>query len=195
MTGTRGRPRSEDARRAILRVALELCERDGYQDLTIKAIADAAGVGRQTVYRWWPDKAAVLMEALAGLAEQDPALRVHAESAAVLAEIEALLTATYELTRRLTGQALVGLMADAQRDPELSKRLQETVIGPRRAVLRTLLRRGVDNGEFAETVPLDLVVDFAFGAMWYRLLSRHAPVDGGLAREVAAAVAAMLGRG
>ncbi|MBF6073109.1 TetR/AcrR family transcriptional regulator [Nocardia beijingensis] len=193
MTGTRGRPRSEETRRAILRAALELCERDGYQDLTIKAIADAAGAGRQTVYRWWPDKASVLMEALAGLAE-DPALRVPAESTDVLAAVEGLLTVTYELTRKLTGQALVGLMADAQRDPALSERLQSTVIGPRRAALRTLLRRGVDSGEFAGAVPLDLVVDFAFGAMWYRLLSRHAPVDGALAREVTAGIAAMLGR-
>lgn len=193
MTGTRGRPRSEETRRAILRAALELCERDGYQDLTIKAIADAAGAGRQTVYRWWPDKASVLMEALAGLAE-DPALRVPAESTDVLAEVEGLLTVTYELTRKLTGQALVGLMADAQRDPALSERLQSTVIGPRRAALRTLLRRGVDSGQFAGAVPLDLVVDFAFGAMWYRLLSRHAPVDGALAREVTAGIAAMLGR-
>lgn len=193
MTGTRGRPRSEETRRAILRAALELCERDGYQDLTIKAIADAAGAGRQTVYRWWPDKASVLMEALAGLAE-DPALRVPAESTHVLAEVEGLLTVTYELTRKLTGQALVGLMADAQRDPALSERLQSTVIGPRRAALRTLLRRGVDSGEFAGAVPLDLVVDFAFGAMWYRLLSRHAAVDGALAREVTAGIAAMLGR-
>jgi AcrR family transcriptional regulator len=195
MTGTRGRPRSEDTRRAILRAALELCARDGYQDLTIKAIADAAGAGRQTVYRWWPDKASVLMEALVGLAEENPALLVRAESADVLGEVESLLTATYELARELTGQALVGLMADAQRDPVLSKRLQEAVIGPRRATLRTLLRRGVDNGEFTEVVPLDLVVDFAFGAMWYRLLSRHAPVDGALAREVAVGIAAMLGRG
>lgn len=194
MTGTRGRPRSQETRRAILRAALELCERDGYQDLTIKAIADAAGAGRQTVYRWWPDKAAVLMEALAGLAEEDPALRVRAESADALAEVEGLLTATYELTRKLTGQALVGLMADAQRDPALSERLQSAVIGPRRAALRTLLRRGVDSGEFTGAVPLDLVVDFAFGAMWYRLLSRHAPVDGALAREVAAGIAAMLER-
>ncbi|MEU6829464.1 TetR/AcrR family transcriptional regulator [Nocardia beijingensis] len=194
MTGTRGRPRSEETRRAILRAALELCERDGYQDLTIKAIADAAGAGRQTVYRWWPDKASVLMEALAGLAEEDPALRVRAESTDVLAEVEGLLTVTYELTRKLTGQALVGLMADAQRDPALSERLQSAVIGPRRAALRTLLRRGVDSGEFAGAVPLDLVVDFAFGAMWYRLLSRHAPVDSALAREVAAGIAAMLGR-
>jgi AcrR family transcriptional regulator len=194
MTGTRGRPRSEDTRRAILRAALELCARDGYQDLTIKAIADAAGAGRQTVYRWWPDKASVLMEALVGLAEENMALLGRAESADVLAEVESLLTATYELARELTGQALIGLMADAQRDPVLSKRLQETVIGPRRATLRTLLRRGVDNGEFTEVVPLDLVVDFAFGAMWYRLLSRHAPVDGALAREVTVGIAATLGR-
>ncbi|MEU6184631.1 TetR/AcrR family transcriptional regulator [Nocardia sp. NPDC047038] len=193
MTGTRGRPRSEETRRAILRAALELCERDGYQDLTIKAIADAAGAGRQTVYRWWPDKAAVLMEALAGLVEENPALRVRAESADVLAEVEGLLTATYELTRELTGQALVGLMADAQRDPALSERLQDAVIGPRREVLRTLLRRGVDSGRFTGAVSLDLVVDFAFGVMWYRLLGRHAPVDGALAKEVAAGIAAMLG--
>ncbi|WP_040781019.1 TetR/AcrR family transcriptional regulator [Nocardia pneumoniae] len=192
MTGTRGRPRSADARRAILRAALELCERDGYQDLTIKAIADAAGAGRQTVYRWWPDKASVLMEALAGLAEEDPALRVRDGSADVLADVEGLLAATYELTHKLTGQALVGLMADAQRDPALSKRLQGIVIGPRRAALRGLLQKGVHSGEFAEAVSLDLVVDFAFGVMWYRMLSHHAPVDAALAREVTEGVAAML---
>ncbi|WP_406281001.1 TetR/AcrR family transcriptional regulator [Nocardia sp. NBC_00881] len=192
MTGIRGRPRSEDARRAILRAALELCERDGYQELTIKAIADAAGAGRQTVYRWWPDKASVLMEALVGLADEHAALVVRDDSAGVLADVERLLETTYELARKVTGQALVGLMADAQRDPALSKRLQDTVIGPRRAALRALLQQGVDAGELAEAVSLDLVVDFAFGAMWYRLLSRHAPVGAALAGEVAAGIAAML---
>ncbi|MBF6466839.1 TetR/AcrR family transcriptional regulator C-terminal ligand-binding domain-containing protein [Nocardia beijingensis] len=87
------------------------------------------------------------------------------------------------------------MRADAQRDPELSKRSQDIVIRPCRAVLRTLLRRSVDNGEFAATVPLDLVVDFAFRAVRYRLLSRHAPLDGALVRDVAAAIAAMHGRG
>ncbi|MEU7766946.1 TetR/AcrR family transcriptional regulator [Nocardia sp. NPDC049190] len=194
MTGTRGRPRSAEARRAILRVALELCERDGYQDLTIKAIADAAGVGRQTVYRWWPDKASVLMEALTDLAAEHAALQVSADSAQILADIERLLTATYEFARVVTGEALIGLMADAQRDSALSKRLQDTVIGPRRAALRSMLRQGVEAGDLVETVSLDLVVDFAFGVMWYRLLSRHAPVGAALAGEVAAGIAAMLGR-
>jgi AcrR family transcriptional regulator len=193
MTGLRGRPRSADARRAILHTALELCERDGYQDLTIKAIADGAGVGRQTVYRWWPDKASILLEALTDLVDEYPALQVAQASTAVLADVERLLDVTYELARKVTGQALVGLMADAQRDRELSNRLQETVIGPRRAALRALLQRGVDAGELVAVVPLDLVVDFAFGAMWYRLLGHHAPVGAALAREVTVGIAAMLG--
>ncbi|MGW4774314.1 TetR/AcrR family transcriptional regulator [Nocardia sp. NPDC004278] len=192
MTGTRGRPRSEDARRAILHTALELCERDGYQDLTIKAIADGAGVGRQTVYRWWPDKASILIEALIGLADEHAELRVPDETADVLGALELLLTATFELARKVTGQALVGLMADAQRDSNLSNRLQEAVIGPRRAALRALLQRGVDAGTLIEAVPLDLVVDFAFGAMWYRLLSHHAPVNAALAKDVTTGIATML---
>ncbi|NUP26030.1 MAG: TetR/AcrR family transcriptional regulator [Nocardia sp.] len=192
MTGTRGRPRSEDARQSILRTALELCERDGYQDLTIKSIAETAGVGRQTVYRWWPDKASILLESLTDLATRHPALEAPDASEPVLDRIEELLTTTFELARSVTGQALVGLMSDAQRDPALSERLQATVIGPRRTALRTLLRQGVDAGDLAPTIALDLVVDFAFGTMWYRLLSRHAPVDAALAREITAAVAATL---
>ncbi|MFI9509757.1 TetR/AcrR family transcriptional regulator [Nocardia sp. NPDC052566] len=192
MTAPRGRPRSEDARRAILRAALELCARDGYQDLTIKSIADTAGVGRQTVYRWWPDKASVLLEALIDVGNEHRAELAPPASADVLGAVELLLRTTFELARKVTGQALVGLMADAQRDPELSKRLQDTVIGPRRAVLRALLQDGVDAGDLTATVPLDLVVDFAFGAMWYRMLSHHAPVDAALAREVTTAIGAML---
>jgi AcrR family transcriptional regulator len=191
MTGTRGRPRSEDARRAILRTALELCERDGYQDLTIKAIAAGAGVGRQTVYRWWPDKASILIEALVGLADEHSAL-VPDETADVLVALERLLTTTFELAHKVTGQALVGLMADAQRDRDLSNRLQETVIGPRRAALRALLQRGVDAGTLTAAAPLDLVVDFAFGAMWYRLLGQHAPVNAALAKDVTTSIATML---
>ncbi|MFQ6395759.1 TetR/AcrR family transcriptional regulator [Nocardia sp. KC 131] len=191
MTGTRGRPRSEDARRAILHAALELCERGGYQDLTIKAIADAAEVGRQTVYRWWPDKASILMEALVDLGHEHEAVLVPADSTDVLGAVERLLTTTYELARKVTGPALVGLMADAQRDPVLSKRLQDSVIGPRRVALHAVLQRGVDTGELVAAVPLDLVVDFAFGAMWYRLLSHHAPVDATMASAVTEGIAAM----
>jgi AcrR family transcriptional regulator len=191
MTGTRGRPRSEEAKRAILDTALRLCERDGYQQLTIKGIAEAAGVGRQTVYRWWTDKADILMDAMIDLRERALA-KLFRETGDTLRDVETVLEVTFRLNRELTGPALVGLMADAQHDPKLSKRLQEAVIGPRRDALRDILQRGVDAGVLAENVRLPLVVDFAFGTMWYRLLSRHAPIDAALAREITDAIARML---
>lgn len=170
--------------------ALRLCERDGYQQVTIKAIAD---VGRQTVYRWWPDKAQVLLDALIDLRERELSKRVW-ETDDPLRDVRNLLEVTFALTREITGKALVGLLAAAQDDPELSRRLQETVISPRRDALRAVLQRGVGAGVFKESVPLPLVVDFAFGTMWYRMLHGHAPVDAALAGEITDAVALLLAR-
>ena len=188
----RGRPRSETARRAVLDAALQLCQRDGFQGLTIKAIAETAGVGRQTVYRWWPTMEAVLLDALrdVGLRESR---RLTPDSGDTLLDVENLLATTFALTQQLTGKAIVGLMAEAQHDPGLSARLQGTVIGPRRQALREILARGVERGDLSDAeVPLDLAVDFAFGTMWYRLLSRHAPVDADLAGQLTAALRRML---
>jgi AcrR family transcriptional regulator len=176
----------------VLDAALELCQRDGFQGLTIKAIAETAGVGRQTVYRWWPTKEAVLLDALrdVGLRESR---RLTPDSGNTLLDVESLLTTTFALTQQLTGKAIVGLMAEAQHDPGLSARLQGTVIGPRRQALREILARGVERGDLSDTeVPLNLAVDFAFGTMWYRLLSRHAPVDADLAGQLTAALRKML---
>lgn len=190
-TPVRGRPRSETARRAVLDAALQLCQDGGYQALTMKGIAETAGVGRQTVYRWWPAKQDVLLDALRDLALVK-AEQLYPDSGDTLRDVRTLLTATFTLANQLTGKALIGLMAEAQHDPELSRRLQSTVIGPRRHALRELLARGVSRGELAGTVGLDLVVDFAFGTMWYRLISHHAPVDGRLAEEITDAVARLL---
>ncbi|NJP47561.1 TetR/AcrR family transcriptional regulator [Actinacidiphila epipremni] len=191
-TPVRGRPRSETARRAVLDAALELCRSSGYQALTMKGIAEKAGVGRQTVYRWWPAKQDVLIDALRDLALLR-AEQLNPETGDTLSDVRMLLDATFSLTTALTGNALVGLMAEAQHDPELSRRLQGTVIGPRRQALRDLLARGVAGGELSDAaMSLDLAVDFAFGTMWYRLISHHAPVDSELAGQITAALAELL---
>ncbi|ADI08089.1 putative transcriptional regulator, TetR family protein [Streptomyces bingchenggensis BCW-1] len=194
MTGTpaRGRPRSEQARRAVLAAALELCHRDGFQPLTIKGIAEAAGVGRQTVYRWWPTKEAVLLEALRDLTERE-APTLLPDTGDPLRDLETFLVGAYTMTARLTGQAVAGLMAEAQRDPELADRLQTGLLAERRRALREVLERAVRQGKLSEhAASLDLAVDLAFGVMWYRLMSRHAPVNAGLAHEVSAALRRLL---
>ncbi|MER6946314.1 TetR/AcrR family transcriptional regulator [Nonomuraea sp. NPDC000554] len=174
-----GRPRSEEARRAILEAALALVERDGYQDVTLKGIAEAAGTGRQTLYRWWQSKAEVLLEAIAELV--GPELQPPPESGDPHADLVAFLEETFGAAHGVAGRVVVGLMADAQADEKFAAELRARLIGPRRQALRTVLARGA----LPADLDLDLAVDVVFGAMWYRLLNRHAEVDEKLAREIA----------
>ena len=165
-----GRPRSESARRAILDAALALAARDGYTAVTIKGIAEAAGVGRQTVYRWWPTRGAVLLEALAAIGA---AHVLPAPTADARADLRAFLDDTFALAaENPVANVLIGLTADAVADPGLSAARRDYIAG-RRALLRTALERCGDTWR----VPVDLVVDMVFGAMWYRLMNEHAPVD------------------
>jgi AcrR family transcriptional regulator len=176
--GMAGRPRSEVARKAILKAALDLCERDGYQNVTLKGIAEAAGTGRQTLYRWWQTKGQVLLEAAADMADHD--LGVPPESGDPRADLATFLTGTFGAAHGVAGRVVVGLMADAQADPAFAADLRAKLIDPRRRALRTVLERGA----LPAGVDPELAVDVVFGVMWYRLLNRHAEVDEALARDI-----------
>jgi AcrR family transcriptional regulator len=184
-----GRPRSEHARSAALAAAVALVERDGYPAVTVKGIAEAAGIGRQTVYRWWPTKADVLLEAVIEIsaehAEPDP-------TGDAVADLRTMLRATFALTGR-AGPVIAGLMAEATHDRAFAERLQERLLARRRAVLRAILAAGQHAGQLGHGIPLDLAVDLVFGTMWYRVLSGHAPVDQHLADQLSTTVSTLLG--
>lgn len=191
VTGNLGRPRSEESRRAILDTTLRLTMRDGYQALTIKAVAQEAGVGRQTIYRWWTTKAALVLEAIRELAERAarPEPTGDAEH-----DLRALLRASFRLAPSV-GSAISGMMAEAQHDPEFAEVLQKGLLAPRRAIVREILAAGQRQGQLGHATDLDLAVDLVWGTMWYRTLSGHAPVDEHLAEELAEAVFRLLGPG
>lgn len=189
-----GRPRSDQARAAILTTALRLAARDGYQPVTILAVAAEAGVGRQTIYRWWPTKAAVLLEAITEyvLPEVSPELTGDARR-----DLRAVLRASFRLNPQV-GSVISGLMAEATHDRAFAADLQEKLLAPRRALLRAILADGRAAGQFGDAdspVDLDLIVDMAWGTMWYRSLSGHAPVDEALADELTDLVLRLLGAG
>lgn len=183
-----GRPRSEQARAAVLAAALHLVARDGYPAVTVKGIAAEAGVGRQTVYRWWPTKADVVLEAVVDLAAR--AASPEASDDAV-DDIHRALRANFAL--RIGQPAISGLMAEATHDREFAVRLQEQLLAPRRRFLRDLLTSGQARGQLGTGTDVDLVVDVVFGVMWYRVLSGHAPVDMALADQLADTVGTLLG--
>ena len=174
-----GRPRSERARRAILDAALATAEAQGYGAVTIKGIAQAANVGRQTVYRWWPNTAYVLLEALFERGEREAA---PVDTGDVAADLRRFLTDSFELAN-VAGTVLLGLVADSAHDTELSAGVRLRLSG-RRDMLAEILRRGQERGQLGDGSPIDVVVDMVFGAMWYRLIGGHGPVDADLAGEL-----------
>jgi AcrR family transcriptional regulator len=190
-TAAVGRPRSEEARRAVLDAAKRLTIRDGYHAVTIKGIAEEAGVGRQTIYRWWTTKAAIVLEAIRGFAEHAarPPLTGDAER-----DLRALLDASFALAETV-GPAISGMMAEAVHDPEFAAVLQGGLLAPRRAIVRDILEAGRRAGQLGDGVGLDLAVDLVWGTMWYRTLSKHAPLDTALADDLTDAVVRLMGRG
>ena len=169
-------------RRAILAAALRLLgeARDGVP--SVEAIAAAAGVGKQTIYRWWASKAAVIVEAMTEYAR----LQVSPpDTGDVARDVEAFLVATFRSGRDpAVAGALRAVMAEAQRDPEATEVLRRYT-AERRAALQAVFERGQLQGELAASADVTLLVDQAFGLIWYRLLVGHAP----LTRTAAAALA------
>ncbi|GLY77506.1 TetR/AcrR family transcriptional regulator [Actinoallomurus iriomotensis] len=180
--GRPGRKRSEESRRAILAAAAELTAEVGYANLTIEGIAARSGAGKQTIYRWWPSKADVLLDALATKAD------VHIpipDEGAYEADLRAFLAATFTLgSRPQVVQLLRALMAEAQINAEFGERFRETFLRQRRAALGVIVERAEARGELPPDLTPDTVVDLVFGMLWYRILAAHRPVDQALIDEL-----------
>jgi AcrR family transcriptional regulator len=169
-----GRRRNAAARDAILDATLELLRTQGAAGVTIDAIAEAAGVGRQTIYRWWPAKGAVVAEAMVrGARGMVPAR----DTGSLAGDLTAFFADSFAGLRDPgTRRALRQLMAAAQTDEHVAAVLADFTT-QRRAALRALLERGRAGGDIAATADLEMLVDLGYGVLWYRLLVGHAALD------------------
>lgn len=176
-----GRPRSEAARRSVLRAALAIVQESGYAALTMEGIARRATVSKQTVYRWWPSKAAVVLEAL----NEGAAAIAPTPNAGDLAEdLRAFLRRSVLGARGRTARLLVALMAEAQLDEAFANSFRSGFLAGRRAVMVEFLERARARGEIEPGVDLELIAELFFGTLWYRLLTASGPVDRTFADEM-----------
>ena len=177
-----GRPRSERAHRAILQAANELLESEGFAAVTVEAIAERAGVSKATIYRWWPNKAAVVMDGFlsivsievpfphTGHARED--IRIHMRRLA-------------EGFSGKIGCTVAALIAEGQSDPELAEALRSRWLSVRRAEAREILELGIECGELREDLDLEVAVDVLYGPIYYRMLVGHAPLESDFADALA----------
>ncbi|MFF7249015.1 TetR/AcrR family transcriptional regulator [Embleya sp. NPDC008237] len=172
----------------MLDAVLALLAGSGGAPVTIDTIARAAGVGKRTIYRWWPSKGAVLLEALTGLAG-DVVSPPEAET--LRADPTSFVTATFRGARaESTASVLRSPVREAARDPHAAD-LVRTFTASRRDALRELLARRPD--ELAPGADLDLIVDQLYGLFWYRLLLDHRPLSDEAAAALAGALAGQAG--
>jgi AcrR family transcriptional regulator len=180
---TARRRRSERAHEAILRATQELLVERGYQALTIEGVAERAGVGKQTIYRWWPSRPALVLEAY--LAGSD-AVPLPAPSRTIREDVRTLLGWLADvLAQPIGGHVVAGLVADLERDPDLAEGFHGDVVPARRRAMLEALERGHDRGEIRADADLAVAVDTLHGAVFYRVLLSGEPVDEAFLERVA----------
>lgn len=166
--------RSERSRTAILDAALDLCRERGYPKTTMEGIAARAGVGKQTIYRWWPSKAAVILEALN---EQVGDVTDFPSTGDLLADLNRQMSGVATLLASAEFAPYTqGLIPAAQTDPDLAKALLEDMVEPRVQACRERLALAQEQGQLRRDVDLDDVVEMIYAPLYYRLLLHTRPL-------------------
>lgn len=165
-----GRPRDEAVRQKILTASLELLEEIGFARITTDAIAERAGASKATIYRWWPNKAAVLIDAFArSIAPELPVPDVPTIEEYVRVQLRQF---SKVLVGR-NGRLRAALIAAAQDDPEVAAAFVSHWVEPRRAISRKSLQRYQDEGQLPQDFDIDLILDAMYGPLHFLLMVRH----------------------
>ncbi|MBV8789120.1 MAG: TetR/AcrR family transcriptional regulator [Mycobacterium sp.] len=183
-TGSR---RNDEAELAILRAAGDLLVAGAGSPISVAAIAQRAGVGKQTIYRWWPSKSAVLLDAMIHRAEQVAPLP---DTGALDSDLRVFLRSTF-VAAAANRNLLLGVLAEALGDAATMDRLA-TFTAARRDELAQILDRARVRGQLPGLEPSGVVTDQAFGLLWYRMVFAHEPLDEQAADDLAAALTAQL---
>ncbi|WP_336204813.1 TetR/AcrR family transcriptional regulator [Nonomuraea sp. LPB2021202275-12-8] len=168
--------RSEASRRAILTAAFELVGEVGYAKLSIEGIAARAGVGKQTIYRWWPSKGAVLFDAMLALSEGQDGADLP-DTGDLEADLKLVLRATAdELNDPRFDQPLRALNIEIMSDPALAELYAERLDRPMKELKKNRLRSAQEAGRLPADLDLDVAVELVWGPMLNRWLHRSGPL-------------------
>ncbi len=181
----RGRPRSIEAEAAILKATLQLLERKPLRKVTADAIARRAGVSKATIYKWWPNKSLVALDAyLEGMTERVLMPNTGSAEEDFTEQLKSVVSFYVSPLGRLFGQ----FIAEGQTDPGFLALFRERFLYARRNAARVMWRRGVDRGEIREDIDSDVVLDLIYGPMIFRLLAGHGSLDDAESEAIVQAV-------
>jgi AcrR family transcriptional regulator len=172
--GKRGPKRDLELRQRILRSALELIGAEGPNHVTVNQIAAHAGVGKQTIYRWWPTKAAVVIDALEdSVAVESP----FADTGSAYRDIRSQMRLVGRSFSSPTGSIIRELLAQSQGDEELAEQFRSRFFAQRRKLAAAAIATGVDRGELRKDLHIPTAIDMLYAPLWLRLMVGHLPLS------------------
>lgn len=188
---SRGRPRSQPARQAIVAAATDLLLARGLSEVSMDAIAERAGVSKATIYRWWPTKETLALDALY---EQltEPAAEPP-DTGSLREDLRALARGWMErASAGPYGRVIGALVTEAATDPTFRELYRERYVEPRRAQARMVFSRAMARGDIAIGTDIEAAIDVLYGPLYHRLLHGHAPLTTAFTDYVVDVVAAGL---
>jgi AcrR family transcriptional regulator len=171
--GRPGRPRSEQSRTAVLRATSKLLHEVGLRAMTTEEIASRSGASKATIYKWWPNKYAVAVDAfLSEIMAEAPDPR----TGSAVDDLRTVLRGLLHFYAGTSGRVFAQLIGEAQFDPAIQAELRDHLVTPRRELLRTIWSRGVARGQLRTDIEADVAIDVMIGPVLYRHLLGHAPL-------------------
>jgi AcrR family transcriptional regulator len=178
-----GRPRSEKSQRAILAAAAELLHERPLSEISMDAVAERAAASKATIYRWWPSKELLALDAM--FSEWATPLPADIDKGALRDDLRALILPWVRRLRSAPfGRVVAALTVELHSDPAFLEAYRTRFLEPRRAPGRAAFERAAERGEIAADTDVDLALDMLYGPIYHRLLNLHAPLDEGFADAV-----------
>ncbi|PJN23766.1 TetR/AcrR family transcriptional regulator [Kitasatospora sp. CB02891] len=170
-------PKGPRSRERVLDATLALLGEAGYARLTVEGVASTSGVHKSTLYRWWPDKAALVADALASRMDTGPV----PDTGNTRDDLTTWLRGTIaNYTATPAGATMPALIADLSGRPGALEAFRSAFLTERRANCAAVVRRGVDRGDLPADTDVELFMDALAGAVFYRRLVTGLPIDDGL---------------
>jgi AcrR family transcriptional regulator len=164
----------------VIQATLALLATKGFRGLTIEGVAATSGVAKTTIYRWWPSKQALLLEALSALRQRAPA----PDTGNIRADAVAHLRGYIEIfTDSANAPILADALAEAFRSPELAA-ARPGFVAAQQEPFRQVLERAVDRGELPADLDYELTMDLLLGPIFNRALMTRGPLEPALAEHL-----------
>ena len=186
---SRGRPMSVEAGNRILDAAIALLGDEGWEGLSMEALAARAGVGKATIYRRWSSREGIVVAALERFVDE---IRVP-DTGSLREDLTIFLSDAVRAYLSSRGTLVPALASAMERHPELAEAVRRKFLEPRRRVVLVILRRARDRGQLTADADLDIVHDLLAGPFVYRRLFTGMPLDGHFVRTIADAIVSAFG--